>query len=224
MLRFPTLPKPAMPVGYPVTGVQAVKDSVKRVPDTVPVPEAVARLEQELADNTARRAAIAGELPALEQAYSDAALGWDVSQLVEERLKMNAAADRMRQLRRELADLEADAPLLRKRLEAVKAAARLEAHQEDLERLDRLVAEYAPVDADFRALVTEAAERAGELRQRGAAIRALYARCRDYAAHSGAEPPADGYKLAGHVPVVREHWFTLADGGELARKELGLDD
>jgi hypothetical protein len=223
--RIPFITSPPMPKPYQVTGTEEVKQSVNRTPNTPPPPPSVARLEQDLADNAKRRAAIAAELPTVTAQYEAAALAWDTQQLQAAYVAMCAANDKRRALLTEDAQLADDAELLKRRLAAVRVAVRNEEHTEDLVKLERMIADAAPMAANFRASVVEAVEVGAELRGRVAEIRQLYSRCRDYAEHTGAPPPPDEAKRAGALlPAVRDAWFTDARGPEWARREMLPED
>lgn len=224
--RFPFLTSPPMPEGYPVTGVEELKASARQSGRPAPMsPPSVARLEQDLADNAKRRAAIAAELPTVTAAYEAAALRWDVDQAQDGYISMCAANDKRRALLTEDAQLTDDAELLKRRLAAVRVAVRNEEHAEDLVKLERMLADVSPISQNYRALVVEAVEVGADLRGRVAAIRQLYSRCRDYAEHTGAPPPPDEAKRAGALlPAVRDAWFTDARGPEWARREMLPED
>lgn len=225
LTRFPFVGHGHVPVGYPVTGVQEVKDSVNRTPKPPPAaPAGVAALEAEIGANNARQDAIRAELAGLEEAYQAAALQWDVDQVVSARTEMNAAADKRRALQIELTELGDDLPRLQKRLQAARTAQRQAEHVEDLAQLERCLDEFAPVVAEYQQLCVDLVELAQELHTRRNEVVRLRRKTDEWAQHSGAERCPRDVSRESAIPPFYAQWLdgaarNVAD----AKKAMGLD-
>jgi hypothetical protein len=231
--RFPWLPRTTLAdiraaggAACEPTGRDLVKNSVRREPPPPPpAPEGVQALQQEIAANAARTAEIRVELARIDDEYTMAALLWDTAQDAAARERMNTAADARRALAHALADLADDAPRLQARLQAAKAEFRRQEHYADLERLDVLLAEFAPILAAYKVTALDLVDLATELQDRRTAIRQVWRRAFDYAEHTGLERPTKDLTRLTTIPQFREFWTSGERGArDLAVKELGYGD
>jgi hypothetical protein len=230
MTRFPWVGRGVLPNGgqgtYLATGREEIKASVDRTPPAPPAaPAGVVALEQEIGANQARQAEIKVQLAELETVYAEAALRWDVDQLVQARTEMNAAADKMRSLRHEQNDLADELPRLQKRLAAARTAQRHAEHVEDLAQLERALDEFGPIVAEYAQCAVDLVVLADELTQRRGEILRLRRRTVDWSDHTGAPKCGRDINKEASVPPFYEVWLqggarNVAD----AKRALGIQD
>lgn len=231
--RYPVLRRPQWAVDllqqkgtYPQTGEQAVKDSARReAPPAPPAPVGEQALQAEIAANQARTAEIRAELAGLEEAYSAAALRWDVDQVQAAYVEMNAIGDKRRGLQIELAELTDDAPRLQARLTAARAERRRQEHEQDLDALDILLDEFAPILEQYKLAALDLVELATDLHRRRNEIRTLRGRIVNYCDFAHLDKPTRDVNRDSHIPPFFEAWTRDADprNADLCRRELGLD-
>ena len=230
MLRLPTLRKTTVAEivnsqgnAYKRTGADTIRLAP---PQPAPAqPAGVQRLQEEMAANTQRQAAIRGELAQLEEEYAAAALRWDVDGELDAREAMNKAAAQRRALQFELNDLADDATRLQARLAAAQAAYRRAEHDADLARLERLCDEYAPILAEYKQAAVQFVALADDLQRRRGELRSLRTRIGQYADANGLDKPARNVSGETAIPQFSDTWLRgMAGSVEAVRRAMGLQD